>query len=404
MVFSSETFLFLFLPLFLALYYVTPERHRNLTILVGSYAFYAWWRVDFVLLLFLKTLWTFVFGILIEKHSGTRKADIFCAIGIIGCLIVLGVFKYLNFFVDSFAAILGTTPADLGVHWRLILPIGISFFIFQAISYLIDVSRKEVKATRNFLDFAAFVALFPQLIAGPILRFKDLEQQFVHREHSFALFSEGVTRFAVGLAKKVLLADAVAPLADAVFAQQDPDLDGILARSGRLHAPALFRFLRLQRHGDRPWHDAWVPFHRELQHALSQPEHHGVLAPLAHEPVLLAARLSLHPARRQPRRYGSHLCQPDHRHDAGRTLAWRQLDVCALGPLARRLARRRAADPLGQGRRGEVVFLAADASGCAGRLGHVPRARRRQRAGRLCRDARAQRHRHPPGLRLADHA
>ncbi len=222
MVFSSETFLFLFLPLFLAFYYVTPLRYRNLTILVGSYAFYAWWRVDFVLLLFLKTVWTFAFGLLIERYNGTRKGDIVCAIGIIGCLAVLGVFKYLNFFVDSFAAMLGTTPAELGVHWRLILPIGISFFIFQAISYLIDVKRQEVRATRNFLDFAAFVALFPQLIAGPILRFKDLEHQFVSRQHSFAIFSEGVTRFAVGLAKKVLLADAVAPLADAVFAQQNP--------------------------------------------------------------------------------------------------------------------------------------------------------------------------------------
>lgn len=224
MVFSSETFLFLFLPLFIAVYYATPERARNYTILIGSYAFYAWWRVDFVALLFLKTLWTFIFGILIEKHRGTRWAKIYCGIAITGCLIVLGVFKYLNFFIDSWAALLGTTPAELGVHWRLILPIGISFFIFQAISYLIDVYRKDVAATRNFVDFAAFVALFPQLIAGPILRFKDLERQFAHREHSLDLFSEGVTRFAIGLAKKVLLADAVAPLADAVFAQTNPTM------------------------------------------------------------------------------------------------------------------------------------------------------------------------------------
>ncbi|CAN5191442.1 MBOAT family protein [soil metagenome] len=224
MVFSSETFLFLFLPLFLALYYATPKHARNYTILIGSYAFYAWWRIDFVVLLFLKTVWTFIFGILIEKHQGTPKAKLYCGIGIAGCLAVLGVFKYLNFFIDSFAVLLGTTPADLGVYWRLILPIGISFFIFQAISYLIDVYRKDVAATRNFVDFAAFVALFPQLIAGPILRFKDLEQQFAHRRHTLELFSEGLTRFLIGLAKKVLLADAVAPLADAVFSQANPTM------------------------------------------------------------------------------------------------------------------------------------------------------------------------------------
>jgi alginate O-acetyltransferase complex protein AlgI len=224
MVFSSETFLFLFLPLFLAAYYSTPERHRSYAILLGSYVFYAWWRVDFLALLFLKTVWSFAFGILIERNRDTPRAKLHLAIGIGGCLAVLGVFKYLNFFVDSFAALLGTTPSELGVHWRMILPIGISFFVFQAISYLIDVYRKEVVATRNFADFAAFVALFPQLIAGPILRFKDLEHQFIHRRHSFELFSEGMTRFAIGLSKKVLLADAVAPLADAVFSQSDPTM------------------------------------------------------------------------------------------------------------------------------------------------------------------------------------
>ncbi len=158
--------------------------------------------MDFLALLFLKTVWSFAFGILIERNRDTPRAKLLLAIGIGGCLTVLGVFKYLNFFVDSFAAILGTTPSELGVHWRMILPIGISFFIFQAISYLIDVCRKEVVATRNFVDFAAFVALFPQLIAGPILRFKDLEQQFVTPRHSFELFSEGVTRFAIGLAQE----------------------------------------------------------------------------------------------------------------------------------------------------------------------------------------------------------
>ena len=223
-VFSSETFLFLFLPLFLAAYYLTPLRFRSITILIGSYAFYAWWRIDFLGLLVLTTLWTFAFGRLITAAKSAKAAKTFLVIGLTGCLAVLGVFKYLNFFIDSFATLWGTDAADLGVHWRLILPIGVSFYVFQAVSYLVDVYRKDADAATNFFDFAAFIALFPQLIAGPILRFKDLAGQFAHREHSIDLFVQGMTIFFIGLAKKVLLADTVAPLANLAFQTPDPSL------------------------------------------------------------------------------------------------------------------------------------------------------------------------------------
>ena len=222
MVFSSESFLFLFLPAFLAIYYAVPFRFRSPVILAGSYLFYAWWRVDFLLLLFLTTLWTYGIGLLVARNLDTSRAKVWLTIGVAGCLGVLGVFKYLNFFIDSFAALVGTTPAEMGVHWRLILPIGISFYVFQAISYLVDVYRRDAEPTRNFFDFAAFVALFPQLIAGPILRFKDLADQFVAREHSMQKFADGMALFAIGLAKKVLIADSVAPLADMAFATPDP--------------------------------------------------------------------------------------------------------------------------------------------------------------------------------------
>ncbi len=224
MVFSSETFLFLFLPLFLALYYLTPTRFRSLTILLASYLFYGWWRFDFLGLLFLTTLWTFGFGLLIGRNVGTTRAKTFLIIGLIGNLGVLGVFKYLNFFLDGFAALAGTDAAGLGMHWRLILPIGISFYVFHAISYLMDVYRQDAKATRNFFDFAAFIALFPQLVCGPILRFKDLTAQFMHREHSPQLFADGLARFTVGLAKKVLIADTIAPIADLAFSTPDPSM------------------------------------------------------------------------------------------------------------------------------------------------------------------------------------
>lgn len=224
MVFSSESFLFLFLPLFLAIYYLTPVRFRSYPILAGSYVFYAWWRVDFLGLLFLTTVFTYLVGQKISQHKGTQRGRVYLGIGVIGCLGVLGVFKYLNFFIDSFAMLFGTDAAGLGIHWRLILPIGISFYIFQALSYLIDVHRGDARADAKFIDFAAFIALFPQLIAGPILRYKDLEDQFRQREHSVEMFCDGLTRFLIGLAKKVILADAVAPLADLAFATENPGM------------------------------------------------------------------------------------------------------------------------------------------------------------------------------------
>jgi len=217
MVFSSESFLPLYLPLFLAGYYLTPARAKSYTILAGSYLFYAWWRVDFLGLLFLTTGFAYLVGQQVARHRTTPRGRIWLAVGVAGCLCVLGTFKYLNFFLDSIAALFGTDTAGLGIHWRLILPIGISFYVFQALSYLIDVYRGDARADARFIDFAAFIALFPQLIAGPILRYKDLEGQFRNRTHSAEMFADGMARFLIGLAKKVLLADAVAPLADLAF-------------------------------------------------------------------------------------------------------------------------------------------------------------------------------------------
>ncbi len=222
MVFSSETFLFLFLPLFLSAYYLTPERLRSWTILIGSYIFYCWWRADFLLLFIAVTAWAYGCGLLIDRWEGQARAKTTLVVGVIGCLIVLGIFKYLNFFMDSFAALIGTTPEELGYHWQLILPIGVSFYVFHAIGYIVDVYRKDTPATRSFVDFAAFMALFPHMIAGPVLRFRDLTDQFVKREHSLPIFTSGLYIFTIGLAKKVLIADTVAPIADQAFSMANP--------------------------------------------------------------------------------------------------------------------------------------------------------------------------------------
>ena len=143
-------------------------------------------------------------------------------IGVTGNLLTLGVFKYFNFGVDSFNKAMMSVGGQPIEALEIILPIGISFYIFQAISFLIDITRKEAPHPKNFWDFAAFISLFPQLIAGPILRYKDVASQFQSRTHNMDKFSEGAYRFMIGFAQKVLIADSVAPLADQIFALQDP--------------------------------------------------------------------------------------------------------------------------------------------------------------------------------------
>ncbi|MBB86266.1 MAG: membrane-bound O-acyltransferase family protein [Xanthomonadales bacterium] len=227
MVFSSNIFLFVFLPAFLGIYFLSPTRWRNAWIVLGSYAFYAWWRLDFLALFVGVTLVNYVVGRRIfaaqavEAHASARR---WMVAGVVADLAVLGYFKYANFGVDSFNLMLtsaGVAPFHLA---DIVLPIGISFYTFQAVSYVIDVYRRDTPPADNLVDFAAFIALFPQLIAGPVLRYKDLAPQFKHRPLSADLFGEGVARFMQGFIKKVLIADSVAPLVDAGFALEDPTM------------------------------------------------------------------------------------------------------------------------------------------------------------------------------------
>lgn len=222
MVFSSYIFLFVFLPLFLVSYYLIPERARSALILVFSYAFYAWWRLDFLALLAGVTLVSYGFALAIEAavNDFRRKQLLFAGVGL--NLAALAYFKYANFGVDSLNALLqsaGLAP----IPWsEILLPIGLSFYIFHAISYLVDIYRREALPARNLIDFAAFIALFPHLVAGPVLRYHLLAEQFRRREHSWERFSQGCLIFMVGFCKKVLIADSVAPLADAAFAVTQP--------------------------------------------------------------------------------------------------------------------------------------------------------------------------------------
>ncbi|MEX2535701.1 MAG: MBOAT family protein [Trueperaceae bacterium] len=226
MVFTSSIFLFLFLPLFLAVYHLLPPSRRTTWMLLASYAFYGWWRVDFLALFIATTLFTYLIGKVLVARSeppsaGTRAL---LAIGVTGNIATLAYFKYFNFGIDSLNSLLQSLGGGPLGTWQVILPIGISFYVFQSVSYLIDVYRGDASGTMRFVDMAAYIALFPQLIAGPIVRFKELGPQLQRPVASFGDFGLGAQRFMVGFSKKVLVADMVAPLADAAFALSQPTM------------------------------------------------------------------------------------------------------------------------------------------------------------------------------------
>lgn len=204
MVFSSLIFLFFFLPLSLLFYFIVPKRWRNLVLLAVSLLFYAWGEPIYVGLMILSTVFDYGNGLLIEHFEGSRaKQRAVVWLSVIGNLGLLGFFKYSAFFMTTLNQGFGL---NLPVP-DLLLPIGISFYSFQTMSYTIDVFRKEAKAQRNILDLGAYVTMFPQLIAGPIVRYRDVATQLNHRITSWPQFARGVERFVVGLSKKVLLAN-----------------------------------------------------------------------------------------------------------------------------------------------------------------------------------------------------
>jgi len=223
MVFSSNVFLFLFLPAFLAAYYLCPDRHRSYLIVGGSYLFYAWWRVDFLFLFVGITAFNWWVGQCIHARGvRTAAARNWLAFGVAVDLAVLGYFKYANFGIDTLNTLLGLTGGAPITAMHVILPIGISFYTFEAISYIADVYRGDCEPVRKPIDFACFLALFPHLIAGPVFRYKDLDEQFRARTHTVDKFAEGSVRFMQGFVKKVFIADSIAPMVEQGYALQDP--------------------------------------------------------------------------------------------------------------------------------------------------------------------------------------
>ena len=223
MVFSSLIFLFFFLPITLVAYFSLRQELRNFFLLIVSLFFYAWGEVTFLPVMLASIFVNYFAGIFIEDRLGRLSGKIVLILGIVADLGLLSYYKYANFLADNLRAFLAALlPARWVPHWQLgavHLPVGISFFTFHAISYLMDIYRGKVAAQRRLLDLALYISLFPQLVAGPVVRYRDVASQIINpRIITMPDFAEGIRRFIFGLGKKVLLANPVGQTANNIFA------------------------------------------------------------------------------------------------------------------------------------------------------------------------------------------
>ena len=333
MVFSSLSFLTLFLPLTLIAYFIAPRQARNAVLFAVSLVFYAWGEPVYVVLMLFSALSDWAHGLLLEKWD--ERPRLRCAALISSVSInlgLLGFFKYAGLVVRTLNAALGLSLSVPAVA----LPIGISFYTFQTMSYTIDVYRRKCPAQRDLLAFGCYVAMFPQLIAGPIVRYVTVADELRSRRESYDSFFQGVCRFVTGLAKKLVLANGAGALWETVSAQGASQLSGELPLS--------------------------------LPIALGI----GVLAAVAHHAGRLVPRVSLYPAGGQPRQRSAQSIQPGRRLAGHGPVARRQLEFPVLGRIFRS-----AADP-GKVRirqsaatAARILQLAVHGAGCAAGLGVV---------------------------------
>ncbi len=214
MLFSAVTFLYFYLPIMVLIYFIAPKFLKNTVLLLGSLFFYGWGEPKYILLMALSIIQGYVIGLLIDKSKTDKKETLskfYITLSLVFSLGTLGYFKYADFFIENFNRLTGLSIGLL----KIALPIGISFYTFQILSYTIDVYRRNVEVQKNIIDFGAYVAMFPQLIAGPIVRYSDIAVQLKNRTHSISKSAEGARRFIIGLSKKVLIANIVGELAEA---------------------------------------------------------------------------------------------------------------------------------------------------------------------------------------------
>lgn len=230
MVFSSTIFLCVYLPLVLLGYYICPKKGRNLFLLIVSLVFYAWGEPKYVFLMIFSILVNYIFGRLMDKHRENKKRlKLMLVLSVVIDIGLLSVFKYTDFIITNVNAIFGANFDLLNIA----LPIGISFYTFQAMSYTIDVYRDDVRVQKNLIDFGMYITMFPQLIAGPIVRYADVQDQLAERSVTTADFSEGIMRFVVGLGKKVLLANQMGAVWSDIYALGG-DVSALMAWTGAI--------------------------------------------------------------------------------------------------------------------------------------------------------------------------
>ena len=220
MLFSSIPFLYYFLPSVLILYFIAPQKLKNTVLMISSLVFYGWGEPKYVVLMIASIVIGYISGILIEAISEKKFSKLFLGLSVVVDLGFLAYFKYADFFIENFNAATGLSLPLL----RIALPIGISFYTFQILSYTIDVYRKDVGAQKNIINLAAYITMFPQLIAGPIVRYSDIAKQLEDRTHSFENFSKGMRRFVLGLGKKILIANTLGELCDIFKASDDKSI------------------------------------------------------------------------------------------------------------------------------------------------------------------------------------
>lgn len=217
MLFSSIPFLYYFLPIVMLIYFAVPKVLKNSVILIFSLAFYAWGEPVYVFLMLGTIAVNYILGLLIEKFRGGAVSKISLILSLVFSLGALAYFKYADFFITNFNSVTGLSVNLLNIA----LPIGISFYTFQILSYTVDVYRGNVRAQKNPITLGAYITLFPQLIAGPIVRYSDVEKQLSARTHSFDKVSLGIRRFIIGLSKKIILANTLGELCDVFYNTTD---------------------------------------------------------------------------------------------------------------------------------------------------------------------------------------
>lgn len=212
MSFNSIIFILFFLPILLGLHYLCKEKYRNSLLLIASIIFYIWAGINPIFIILIVLSVNYLLGFLINKNKFNNL--FLLTLGLMLNIGVLLYYKYYNFFIDNINILFKQEYSTL----NLIVPLGLSYITFQQITYIVDIYRKKVSFDKNFINYALYVLFFPKIIAGPITKYADIKEQFIHREYSSQLFSDGIYRFSIGLGKKIIIASTLQNLVDKIFA------------------------------------------------------------------------------------------------------------------------------------------------------------------------------------------